>query len=123
MAIAVKLPLAVENVAQLPQGTFRFLVSGVMVDNGKPDPEPHLLGARLLGNYVDDVQLDRVVAVEHSIPGVTSALAAGAVTLGVPNVVEIPPTQALTIWPTLEGRTVADLDDLVCATLTAEVGV
>jgi sugar-phosphatase len=47
------------------------------VERGKPDPEPYLLGARLLGRPVG-----RCVVVEDAASGVRSGRAAGAITLG-----------------------------------------
>lgn len=99
---------------QLPEGTFRFLVTGEMVDRGKPDPEPYLLAARLMGKHLGtDVDLDRVVAVEDSLPGVASAKASGAVTIAVPNAVDLPEQAGVTRWNTLAGRDVTDLEALV----------
>ncbi len=73
-------------------------------DRPKPAPDPYLLAARLLG-----VDAARCVAIEDSVPGVQSALSAGAHVIGVPNVVELPEQSGVTLWPSLAGRTVADL--------------
>ncbi|WP_312178381.1 HAD family phosphatase [Arthrobacter sp.] len=106
--------LAKEIAEQLPAGTFRFLVTGEMVTLGKPDPEPYLLAAKLMGEELGtDVDLDRAIAVEDSLPGVASAKASGAVTVAVPNAVDVPEQPGITRWETLAGRTVADLDALV----------
>ena len=99
---------------QLPEGTFRFLVTGEMVTLGKPDPEPYLLAVKLMGEELGTaVDLDRAVAVEDSLPGVASAKASGAVTVAVPNAVDVPGQPGITRWETLAGRTVADLEALV----------
>ncbi|WP_051681553.1 HAD family phosphatase [Cellulomonas sp. HZM] len=58
-------------------GCFDVVVSGDEVVN-KPDPEPYLTAARLLGVAIEDC-----VAVEDSRAGITSALASGARTVGV----------------------------------------
>ncbi|HEV6952104.1 MAG TPA: HAD family phosphatase [Promicromonospora sp.] len=68
-----------------PDDTFAYLVTGDEVEHGKPDPEPYLTGARLLGVRPQDC-----VAIEDSGPGITSALASGARTLGVPAEVPVP---------------------------------
>ncbi|MFZ3454744.1 HAD family hydrolase [Arthrobacter sp. 7Tela_A1] len=107
---------------QLPAGTFRFLVTGEMVARGKPDPEPYLLAAQLMGKELrEDIDLNRVVAVEDSLPGVASAKASGAVTVAVPNAVDVPEQPGITRWETLAGRTVADLQELVAERVAASV--
>ncbi|GAB2478189.1 HAD family hydrolase [Promicromonospora xylanilytica] len=68
-----------------PAGTFAHLVTGDEVTHGKPHPEPYLVAADLFGVRPEDC-----VAVEDSSPGITSALASGARTLGVPAVVPVP---------------------------------
>lgn len=73
-----------------PAGTFRYLVTGDEVTHGKPHPEPYLVAAGLLGVRAEDC-----VAIEDSGPGITSALASGARTLGVPNEVPVPPRPGL----------------------------
>lgn len=69
----------------VPAGTFDAIVTGDMVTNGKPHPEPYLKAAELLG--VDPTQC---VAIEDSPTGITSAEAAGAHVIGVPHFVPIP---------------------------------
>ena len=64
--------------AALPDGTFDVVVTGDEVERGKPDPEPYLRAAALLG-----VDVARCVAIEDSRPGVASALASGAATIAV----------------------------------------
>ena len=106
--------LAKEIAEQLPAGTFRFLVTGEMVTLGKPDPEPYLLAAKLMGEELGtDVDLDRAIAVEDSLPGVASAKASGAVTVAVPNAVDVPDQPGITRWETLAGRTVSDFEALM----------
>ena len=54
------------------RGYFQILVDVDQVKKGKPDPEIYLLAAKALGRPPR-----RCVAVEDSLPGVSSALAAG----------------------------------------------
>jgi HAD superfamily hydrolase (TIGR01509 family) len=83
---------------------FDAVVSGDDVVNSKPHPEAYLRGAELLG-----VEVSRCVAIEDSPPGIASASAAGAIVIGVPFMVDLDEAAADTIWPTLDGRSVADL--------------
>lgn len=101
--------LAREIAAQLPPGTFSHLVTGDRVSAGKPDPEAYQLGFDLLAADHPGLTKERVVAIEDSLPGVTSALAAGLVTVAVPHFVPLPPDARRTDWDTLEHRTPADL--------------
>ncbi|GEK21158.1 HAD family hydrolase [Cellulomonas xylanilytica] len=59
-------------------GRFDVVVSGDEVARAKPDPEPYLTAARLLGVDVADC-----VAVEDSRAGIASALASGARTVAI----------------------------------------
>ncbi|GAA4422382.1 HAD family hydrolase [Georgenia halophila] len=85
-----------------PDGSFAAVVAGDEVANGKPDPEPYLVAADKLG-----VDVARCVAIEDSVPGVTSALAAGARTLAVPMFVDVPAMPGLSRVRSLED---VDLD-------------
>jgi HAD superfamily hydrolase (TIGR01509 family) len=105
-----------EVVARLPEDTFAVQVTGTSVVHGKPEPDAYLLGAQKLvahNNGRGELRVDNMVAIEDSLPGVTSALAAGLVTLGVPNIVPLDPQPGLTIWSTLADRSVADLQTLL----------
>lgn len=86
---------------------FDIVVAGDDVDNPKPHPEPYLQAAALL-----DVDIAEVVVIEDSPTGVRAGLASGALTLGVPHIVSLDDLGAHELWPTLEGRGVADLIDL-----------
>lgn len=90
--------------AEAPEGVFVGSVTGDEVTNGKPAPDPYLAAATLLG--VDPAEC---IAIEDSPTGTASALAAGCRTLAVPHVVDVEPRSGLTIWPTLEGRTLTEL--------------
>jgi beta-phosphoglucomutase-like phosphatase (HAD superfamily) len=87
---------------------FDAVVSGDDVTESKPHPESYLRGAQLLG--VDPAEC---IAIEDSEPGIRSAAAAGTVVIGVPFMVELPDDVAHVLWPTLEGRTLADLAGLL----------
>jgi HAD superfamily hydrolase (TIGR01509 family) len=58
----------------------------------KPDPEPYLLGAKLLG-----VEPGRCFALEDSPNGVASAQAAGCQVFAVPSLIGIDPAPGLTV--------------------------
>jgi HAD superfamily hydrolase (TIGR01509 family) len=70
---------------QLPDGTFATVVTGDMVDRGKPHPEPYLTAARQL-----DVLASECLAIEDSDTGATSAAAAGCTVLCAPLHVSVP---------------------------------
>ena len=52
-----------------------FIISGEQVKYGKPDPEPYVLASRMV-----DAPVDRIIAIEDSIQGATSAIGAGLFT-------------------------------------------
>jgi HAD superfamily hydrolase (TIGR01509 family) len=93
---------------------FDAIVSGDDVTHAKPHPEPYLRGAELLGVAIADC-----VALEDSEPGLASAVASGAVSIGVPHMVPIPESDGHTLWPTLAGRTLHDLSGVFAAARTA----
>lgn len=83
---------------------FDAVVAGDDVVNGKPHPEAYLTAAELLG-----VEIAECVAIEDSLPGSASAVAAGATVIAVPAHVPLPPSADYTLWDTLAGRSVDDL--------------
>lgn len=89
---------------ELPEGTFKVIVTGDMVRNGKPHPEPYLTAAAALGVPAEDT-----VAVEDSNTGARSAEAAGCTVLVVENHVPVAPGERRVFRDTLEGMTYADL--------------
>lgn len=96
--------MAQRVVDALPTGSFSAVVTGEQV-RSKPDPEPYLRAAELLG--VDPAD---AVAIEDSEPGVASAVAAGTTVIAVPLHVPLPESPAYTLWIRgLEGR---GLDDV-----------
>ncbi|MGA0359869.1 MAG: HAD family hydrolase, partial [Ilumatobacteraceae bacterium] len=80
----------------LPAGSFSVVVCGDDVTRGKPDPEPYRRAAELLGVDPSDC-----MAIEDSPTGVASAVAAGCVTVGVPNVADLSSTRGAAIVPSL----------------------
>ena len=86
---------------------FDHIVAGDSVTNSKPHPEPYLFGAELLGVDIADC-----VAIEDSTTGLASAVAAGAVAIGVPMHVPLESGRGYTIWPSLSGRGVSDVCEL-----------
>ncbi|MBK7723254.1 MAG: HAD family phosphatase [Austwickia sp.] len=96
--------LAAAVLESLPPGTFDVVVTGDQVQRGKPHPEPYLTAAARLGLPLGDC-----LAIEDSTNGMLSAHAAGATTLVVPNVVEPEPLPGVTVLPTLDGVTLAEL--------------
>ncbi len=95
---------------QLGPDGFDQVVSGDEVTHSKPHPEPYLRSAEILG-----VDIRECVAIEDSQPGIASAVASGATVVGVPFMGEMPPIEGWTLWPTLAGRTLADLRVLIGA--------
>nr|QZD57932.1 HAD family phosphatase [Glycomyces sp. TRM65418] len=86
---------------------FDITVCGDEVDQRKPDPEPYRTAAEKLG-----VDIERCVALEDSVSGVGSALAAGAVTLAIPSEVELPADLEVLRLDTLDGVDLAYLRTL-----------
>ena len=87
-----------------PDGAFDVVVTGDEVTHGKPHPEPYLLAAEALG-----VDIRACVAIEDSRPGVASALASGARTLGVQHIVPIAAEPGLSRVRSLDQLTLADV--------------
>lgn len=96
--------MANEVASSVPFPAFDFVVSGDSVEHAKPHPDPYLTAARLLGVSPKDC-----IAVEDSTTGLASAVAAGTVAIGVPLYMELDAASGYTIWPTLQGRTLADV--------------
>jgi HAD superfamily hydrolase (TIGR01509 family) len=84
------------------------VITGDDVARPKPHPDPYLQACEALG--VDPAD---TVAFEDSITGTRSAIAAGTATVGIPHMVPLDEVGAHVLWPTLEGRTVADVADLL----------
>lgn len=106
-------PMVERILAHLPADTFRAVITGDSVSRGKPDPEPYLAGFARLGASLADLEVSQCVAIEDSLPGATSAVAAGLTTIVVPNAVAIPAELGAAQWSSLEGRTVDDVAALL----------
>lgn len=92
----------------LPDGTFVTMITGDEVVHGKPHPEPYLRGAEALG-----VRPELCVAMEDSVPGMASAVAAGVPTIGIPNHVPLQPGPGVVLIETLAGVSPEDVGSLV----------
>ena len=68
----------------LAANTFQVSISSHDVTKSKPDPEPYIKAASLLG-----VDIANCLVLEDSIVGITSAQASGALTLAIPHIVEV----------------------------------
>ena len=86
---------------------FDAVVSGDAVQRNKPDPEPYLRAAELLG-----VPPRAGVALEDSPVGVAAALAAGCRVVAIPSVAPIEPTDRCVVVPALTRVDVAFLRSL-----------
>jgi HAD superfamily hydrolase (TIGR01509 family) len=89
---------------------FEVVVCAEDVRNPKPDPEPYLLGASLLG-----ADPRCCVALEDSPNGVAAALAAGCVTVAVPGLVPISGRPGLHVVGSLAELDLGSLRGLVAA--------
>jgi beta-phosphoglucomutase-like phosphatase (HAD superfamily) len=83
------------------------------VTQGKPHPEAYLTAVELLQQQDPELGLHHCVALEDSVPGVAAAVASGVVTVAIPHILPLPHDPRRATWNTLEGRTVADLEELV----------
>lgn len=91
--------LAEQIAAILPPGSFQAIVAGdELVDRPKPFPDAYLRGAAAL-----DVDIAASLALEDSPTGLTSAHAAGAVAIGIPNLLPLDTAPAHELWATLAG--------------------
>lgn len=94
-------------VSAIPFEAFDVVIAGDDAVRPKPHPDPYLQACAALGVDVADT-----VAIEDSPNGLRSAVASGAVALGVPLMVPLAGIGAHALWDSLDGRTVADLTDL-----------
>jgi HAD superfamily hydrolase (TIGR01509 family) len=83
---------------------FDVVIAGDDVTRPKPFPDPYLQACQELG-----VEPADTVAIEDSPNGLRAAVASGAASLGVPLMISLEGVGAHAIWPTLEGKTAADL--------------
>jgi HAD superfamily hydrolase (TIGR01509 family) len=95
---------------------FDVLVCAEDVTATKPDPEPYLLAAKLVGVHPADC-----FALEDSPNGVASAEAAGCRVFAVPSLIPIPPTLGRTVVQSLLDLTV-DADGIAVRQDTGQSG-
>ena len=96
--------------ASLPKPYFEFLVTGDTVTQGKPHPEAYLKAVELLQEADPELTIGHCVALEDSAPGVAAAVASGVATVAIPHIVPLPDDPRHTIWDSLAGRTVSELE-------------
>jgi haloacid dehalogenase superfamily, subfamily IA, variant 3 with third motif having DD or ED len=109
-AIVTTSPLSMAKVIAdaLPVGAVTTIVAGEHVSRGKPDPEPYLLAAQALG-----VEIRGCIAIEDSPTGLTAAITAGTIAIGVPHDAALQNAGRWTRLRSLAGVTVTDLERLV----------
>ncbi len=95
---------------------FSATVCGDEVENGKPEPDPYLRAATLLG-----LEPEQCLAVEDSVTGTSAAERAGCPVLVVPNDVEVPHGPRRAHRSSLSGIRIADLRR-IHARLNGDVG-
>ena len=99
--------------ASLPRPYFDFLVTGDTVTQGKPHPEAYLTAVELLQEQDPDLGLHHCIALEDSARAwpPPSPPACRRSPFRTSCRCRTIPRHAM--WDTLEGRTVADLEELV----------
>ncbi|MET0978157.1 MAG: HAD family phosphatase [Paeniglutamicibacter terrestris] len=112
-------PLAKLVLDQLPEKYFDFRVTGDMVAHGKPHPEPYLLGLKMLAGYVPDLEATRVIGLEDSAPGISSAAASGITAVLVPHLSEVPSSDAWHRVDSLSSLNLRTLESLLTVTSRA----
>lgn len=90
--------LAQQVVDLLPAGSFQLIIGGDEVSREKPDPEAYQSAAAGLG-----VPIEACLAFEDSVTGLRSASASGAVTVGIPNLIDLSAAPSHTLIPTFKG--------------------
>ncbi|AWH92081.1 HAD family hydrolase [Dietzia lutea] len=110
--------VAVVPLEFIDRSRFDVVVTGCMVAEGKPAPDPYLLACAEL-----DVEPGSAVAVEDSVAGATAAVAAGCRVLYIPSTDGQPDVAGAHTHSTLEGVDVAALHALTSGSpLGAAVG-
>lgn len=98
-------PIAQTFVDSAPHGTFDAVITGDMVPQGKPHPDPYVMAARTLG-----VDVTECIAIEDSPTGITSAMAAGARTIAIQAIIPVQPRPHLSRIQELDQLTPSVLD-------------
>lgn len=96
----------------LGRDRFATTVCGDEVRLGKPEPDPYLQAARLLG-----VEPTSCLAVEDSPTGTQAASSAGCPVIVVPSAAPVPAGPGRTIRQSLRGLTLADVADAFNGTI------
>lgn len=109
--------LADAFVDQAPEGVFSVVVAGDEVTHGKPHPEAYLAAAARLG-----VPVAECLAVEDSPAGVGSALACGAVPVGIEVMVPVVADPRLNRITSLAQMTPEFLDQVMTGTVIDHIG-
>ena len=91
---------------------FRAVVTGEVVANGKPHPEPYLRAAQMLG-----VPIERCLAIEDSPSGIRSAHASGARTVAVRRLTPLEPLPGMSRVTSLDVLT----DEVIAAIMGGAV--
>jgi HAD superfamily hydrolase (TIGR01509 family) len=106
-------PLARQVVASLPRQYFEVLITGDTVSRGKPHPEAYLAAMERLQEADPELDIQHCVALEDSAPGVAAAVASGVATVVIPHIVPLPQDNRYTLWESLAGRGLPDLEALL----------
>ena len=104
-------------IEQAPAGVFSAVVTGDEVTHGKPHPEAYLTAAERLGVPIGDC-----LAVEDSPSGVGSALACGAVPVGIEVMVPVVADPRLNRIPGLAAMTPEFFDQVMTGTVIDLLG-
>jgi len=95
------------GLAQFPAGVISVVVDGQMTAQGKPEPDPYLLAAKLLGVDVRDC-----VVIEDTVSGTAAGRAAGAVVVAVPGQHDVERAPGQVVLKDLVGVSAARLGEL-----------
>ena len=110
-------PFADAVLRLLPKGLFAAIITGDAVEHEKPHPDPYFRGAAAVGLGPEDC-----IAFEDSLPGVASAVASGAVVVGVPNIIPLDGTGAHEVLSSLAGIDVRAAAEIWSTHRTADKG-
>lgn len=109
--------LADAFIDQAPEGVFSVVVAGDEVTHGKPHPEAYLTAAARLGVAIEDC-----LVVEDSPVGVGSALACGAVPVGIEVMVPVVADPRLNRITSLEAMTPEFISTVMTGTVIDQIG-